>query len=101
MEILAKEKVFNVDDLFKFAKIIDENSIELDLSSFTLSANNFPHSENVKEEYFSFSREAIEANFEKSDTKIATSDFFKGGNWGVKSFIQDRRMKKKAIIIKK
>lgn len=98
---LSNEKVFDVDDLMKFGKMVDENILELNLISFPINSNNFPFSNTVKEVFFSFSKSAIETNFKKSNSKINTSDFFKGGNWGMKSFVQDKRMKKSSIKIKK
>lgn len=101
IDILNKESVFNVDDLFKYAKVIDDKTIELNLSSFSINYNNFPYSNGVREEEFTFSKEAIQANLNKSNSEVSTDEFFKGGNWGIKSFIQDKRLKKRTIVIKK
>ncbi len=101
LNLLIAEKVFNVDDLFKFAKMVDENTLEINLTSFQLNSKNLPYSNEVREEFFSFSKEAIEANNRKSKSKMDTKDLFKGGNWENRSFIQDNRLSRKSIVIKK
>lgn len=101
IKVLQNEKVFNVDDLLNFAKTIDSETLELDLTSFPVNTKNFPYSNQVREEDFYFSKEAINSNLIKRQSKMTTSDLFKGGNWGKSSFIQDKRIQKKNIIIKK
>ena len=99
LQKLINEKVFNVDDLLNFSKYIGEDTLEINLSKFVISENNFPSHHLVKEERFFFSKEAIIANNEKLEIKMEAIDFIKGGNWGKERTRPDKRLIRKSIII--